>query len=396
MQKVRRLILCGAILFCPVAMLAQGTKTDSTSRISEADVIPSSGLLPDAPRPQVVSSLAEEFGEQIAIGQSQSNAGANEATQDNSKQTPAADPTKANIGGSVLDTNGDTVPRATIVLEGPSSGDRQTVIGDENGAFQFGGLKPGVPYQITISLTDFETWKSQKIVLTPGQFYFLVDIKLKISESVTSVTVYASQEVIAAEQVRLEEKQRVLGIFPNFYVTYDPHPVPLTTKLKFRLAYKASTDPVTFFGIAFLAAIYQAGDIPAYGQGWDAYGQRVGAGILDSTTDIFFGGAIYPWMFHQDPRYFYQGTGTKKSRTLHALASPYVCKGDNGKRQPNYSSLGGDLTSGAISNLYYPEADRGAKLVFQGFLITTGVRTVNAVIQEFILRKLTPSARNKN
>jgi len=159
MQKVRRLILCGAILFCPVAMLAQGTKADSTSRISEADVIPSSGLLPDAPRPQVVSSLAEEFGEQIAIGQSQSNAGANEATQDNSKQTPAADPTKANIGGSVLDTNGDTVPRATIVLEGPSSGDRQTVIGDENGAFQFGGLKPGVPYQITISLTDFETWK---------------------------------------------------------------------------------------------------------------------------------------------------------------------------------------------------------------------------------------------
>ncbi len=375
-------------------MLAQGANV--SPRPPEVDLSASSYLLPDAPRQLSSSSSTEELDEQPAIGQSQSNAGANEASQDNSKQTPTPDSMKANIGGSVLDTNGDTVPRATIVLEGPSPGDRQTVIGDENGAFQFGGLKPGVPYQITISLTDFETWKSPKIVLTPGQFYFLVDIKLKISESVTSVTVYASQEVIAAEQVRLEEKQRVLGIFPNFYVTYDPHPVPLTTKLKFRLAFKASTDPVTFFGIAFLGAIYQAGDIPAYGQGWDAYGQRVGAGILDSTTDIFFGGAIYPWMFHQDPRYFYQGTGTKKSRTLHALASPYVCKGDNGKTQPNYSSLGGDLTSGAISNLYYPEADRGAKLVFQGFLITTGVRTVNAVIQEFILRKLTPSARNKN
>jgi hypothetical protein len=56
----------------------------------------------------------------------------------------------------------------------------------------------------------------------------------------------------------------------------------------------------------------------------------------------------------------------------------------------------GDLSSGAISNLYYPESNRGAGLVFQGFAITTGVRMVNAVIQEFVLRKLTPSARQKN
>jgi len=78
------------------------------------------------------------------------------------------------------------------------------------------------------------------------------------------------------------------------------------------------------------------------------------------------------------------------------MASPYVCMGDNGKLQPNYSSLGGDLASGAISNLYYPESDRGARLLFQGFLITTGVRTVNAIVQEFVLRKLTPSARQRN
>jgi hypothetical protein len=288
------------------------------------------------------------------------------------------------------------VPRATVLLEGPKREDRRTTIADDNGAFQFGGLRAGTPYQITIKVEDFETWKSKAIVLTPGQFYFLPDIKLSISASVTSVTVYASQDQIAAEEVRLEEKQRVLGIFPNFYVTYDPHPVPLTTKLKFRLAYKADTDPVTFFGIAFVAGIYQAGDIPDYGQGAKGYGQRVGAGILDSTTDIFFGGAIYPWILHQDPRYFYQGTGTKRSRALHALASPYVCRGDNGKRQPNYSSMGGDLTSGAISNLYYPESNRGAALLFQGFAITTGVRTVDALVQEFILRKLTPSAKHRN
>lgn len=393
MLKSRLLIFCSAILIAPLAVLAQGSQaTQAPLDLETGSLATPSYMLPDAPRSQPLAPSNQELNEQPAAGQSPGNAGVNKAGQETSTQDPAL----ASIGGTVLDTNGTQVPGATVVLEGPKREDRRTTIADGNGSFQFGGLQPGIPYQITVQVEDFETWKSPPIVLSPGQFNFLVDIKLQISESVTSVTVYASQEQIAAEEVRLEEKQRVFGIIPNFYVTYDPHPVPLTTKLKFRLAYKAATDPVTFFGITFMAAIYQAGDIPNYGQGWDAYGQRVGAGILDTTTDIFFGGAIYPWLLHQDPRYFYQGTGTKKSRTLHALASPYVCKGDNGKTQPNYSSLGGDLTSGAISNLYYPQSDRGAKLLFQGFAITTGVRTVNAVIQEFLLRKLTPSAKHRN
>jgi carboxypeptidase family protein len=365
----RRLIFCSAILFTPVAIPAQGSKATSTPRNSEVDsVTTSSYLLPDAPRPQSIAPSVQVLDEQPA----------------------------AHIGGTVLDTNGTPVPRATVVLEGSHPADRQTSIADENGAFQFSALRTGTPYRITIHIADFETWISPRIVLTPGQFYFVPDIRLKISQTVTSVTVYGSQEQIANEEVRLEEKQRVFGIIPNFYVTYDPHPVPLTTKLKFKLAYKADTDPVTFLGIAFMAGIYQAGDIPNYGQGWNAYGQRVGAGILDTTSDIFLGGAIFPWILRQDPRYFYQGTGTTRSRALHALSSPYVCKSDNGKTQPNYSSLGGDLASGAISNLYYPESDRGTGLVFQGFLITTGVRTVNSLLQEFVLRKLTPSASHRN
>jgi len=397
MLEARRLILCGAVLFAPIAILAQGSEANPSPQNSAIDLLTAPpNLLPDAPRPQSIAPSVEERDEQPAAQESQKNAGVHEAGQENSRPSSTRDSSAANIGGAVLDTNGSPVPQATILLEGPSSGDRQTSIADDNGAFQFGGLHLGTPYRITVKVSDFETWKSQRIILTPDHFFFLLDIRLQVSASATSVTVYASQDQIATEEVRLEEKQRIFGIFPNFYVTYDPQPVPLTTKLKFRLAYKADTDPVTFFGVAFMAGIYQAGDIPDYGQGARGYGQRVGAGILDTTTDIFFGGAIYPWILHQDPRYFYQGTGTKKSRALHALASPYVCRGDNGKRQPNYSSMGGDLTSGAISNLYYPQSDRGAELLFQGFLITTGVRTVDALVQEFLLRKLTPSARNRN
>ena len=388
-EAVRRLVLWSAVFIAPVAVIGQGNQANPTLQNSKVDS--PSYLLPDAPDLRSIALSADAQ----ATGQTSSNADSARTGHDNSQQASTQGEMSANIAGSVLDTNGDTLGGATVVLKA-SKGEDRTTVSDENGAFQFSGLRPGTPYLITIAIADFETWKSSPIVLTPGQFYFVVDIRLKVAASATSVTVSASNEQIATEQVELQEKQRVFGIIPNFYVTYDAHPVPLTTKLKYKLALKADTDPVTFFGIFFMAAIYQAGDIPNYGQGWDAYFQRVGAGIADTTTDIFLGGAVFPSILHQDPRYFYQGTGTKKSRLIHAMSSPYVCKGDNGKTQPNYSSLGGDLASGAISNLYYPESDRGAGLVFQGFAITTGVRTINAILQEFVIRKLTPSARKRN
>jgi hypothetical protein len=307
-----------------------------------------------------------------------------------------SDSSTASISGTVTDVYGDLIPGATIVLEGAAPSDRQTAVANDSGAFQFDRLKPGIPYRVTVTAKGFEDWKSPPVTLNAGQYFLVRDIKLKLPGSVTSVTVYASQEQIATQQVVVEEHQRVFGIIPNFYVSYDQQPVPLSTKLKFRLAFKADTDVVTFVGVAFMAAVYQAGDIPNYGQGWDAYGKRVAAGYADTTTDIFIGGAILPWLLHQDPRYFYQGTGTTKSRLRHAMFSPFVCRGDNGKPQPNYSSMGGDLLSGAISNFYYPDSNRGPGLVFQGFAITTGVRMVNGLLQEFLLRKLTPSSRHQN
>jgi len=324
-----------------------------------------------------------------------SDASGRDDTSPKSEPPPTVDPAPAQITGTVTDTNGDIVPNANITLDGPRPEDHRTTLSSDGGAFHFAGLQAGLPYRVTISAKYLQSWNSGTILLSPGQFYILNDIKLKVPVLVASVMVYATREQIATEQVTVAEKQRVFGFIPNFFVTYDPEPVPLTTKLKFRLALKADTDPMTFLGVAFMATIYQAGDLPDYGQGWDAFAKRVGAGYADTTSDVFLGGAILPWLLRQDPRYFYQGTGTKKSRAWHAIASPFVCKGDNGKTQPNYSSLGGDLASGALSNLYYPDSNRGAKLVLGGFAITTSVRVVKAVVQEFVLRNLTPAARAK-
>jgi len=301
----------------------------------------------------------------------------------------------ANISGTVTDVNGDLVPGATVVLDGSVPEDHRTIVANENGLFEFDDLKTGTPYHVTISAKGFVNWTSPDVVLKPGQYEFLTDIRLQVAGGVTSVNVYSSTEQIAIQQVRLEEQQRVFGIIPNFYVVYDQNPAPLTAKLKFELARKAYTDPVTFLAVGFLAGIYQAAAIPNYVEGARGYGERYASIYVDGVTDIYFGGAILPALLHQDPRYYYQGTGTKKSRALHAILSPFVCKGDNGHNELNVSSIGGDLISGAISNAYYPQANRGTGLMFENDAITTASRMIDSLVQEFILRKLTPKAKNR-
>jgi hypothetical protein len=311
------------------------------------------------------------------------------------QQTPESAPPPASIIGTVTDIQNAAIPAATVVISGPNPDDRVAITSDGNGFFAFRNLRPDVSYSVTISAKGFADWTSLPIILTPGQQLDLASIKLKIAVVQTTVTALSSEQ-IATQQVKIAEQQRVLGIFPNFYVIYSHNPAPLTTKLKYKLAFRTVIDPVNFAASAFFAALDQAGDAPNYPQGAKGYAERFGADYADGFTDIMIGGAVLPSLFHQDPRYFYQGTGTIKSRIRHAVASPFVCKGDNGRNQFNISSIGGDLASGALSNLYYPPSNRGPGLVFEGTLITTGGRVVDALVQEFIFRHLTPSAKKQH
>ena len=312
------------------------------------------------------------------------------------QQPPAPVPQPAHVAGTVTDTNGGVIPGAEAVAVTPTEAPH-TATANDNGFFQIDNLTPGTAYEVTVTAKGFANWKSQEeVVLSPGQFDLLNDVKLTMLGSAESVTVVASRDDLAVEQVRIAEQQRVLGFIPNFYVSYDKDAAALTPKLKFKLALKVSVDPVTFAGTAFLAAMNQATHYPDYVEGWKGYGQRFGAVYVNDLTDIMVGGAILPSILHQDPRYFYQGTGTKKSRLLHALSNPLICRGDNGTLQPNYSSLGGYLASGAIANVYYPKSNRGVGLVLNTFAVDFSANIANGVLQEFVLRKLTPSAKSRN
>jgi len=312
-----------------------------------------------------------------------------------SQEIAAPTPQTSSLLGIIADIGEASVPGASISVDGPSPGEHYTAAADQDGSFTIQGLHPAVSYLVTVNAQGFETWTSAPVVLTPGQQLELPEVKLTIASVDTSVNAVDAGQ-LAIEQIQAEEHQRILGVIPNFYVSYDHRFAPMSTKLKYTLAFRTATDAVSIGAAAFIAGVDQAAATPAYVEGTKGYFERFGASYAGGASDIILGGAVLPALLHQDPRYFYQGTGTTRSRVLHALASPFRAKGDNGQWQFNYSSIGGDLGSSALTNLYYPSTDRGAGLVFSNALILTGGRMVSALAQEFLLSRYTTKVKTKD
>ena len=297
------------------------------------------------------------------------------------------------ISGTVVDGHGDVVPGAQLTLTRDGTNDVRQAAADGMGFFRFTGVPAG-KFTLTGSYTGMRSGTFIG-VLHPGETLQTLPIKLDASAS-ESVQVVATQEELATAELHVEEQQRLFGIVPNFYTVYDWHAAPLTTKQKFKLAWKSVIDPGSFFVTGVTAGIEQAqNDFAGYGQGAAGYGRRYGAAAGDLVSGTYLGGAIFPWMFHQDPRYFYKGVGTIKSRTWYAMTRAFICRGDNGKNEFSYGGILGDLAAGALSNTYYPAGSRsGAALTFEeGGLNILGDAAGN-IVQEFALKHLTPHAPN--
>jgi len=317
-----------------------------------------------------------------------------------SQTSPSAQPADSSVPGSlhgtVVDPNGTAVAGAKVKLDRLDQSPSQEAQAGDDGQYSFANVAPG-PFQLSISAEGFAT-QSSSGVLHPGENVVVPQITLALATEVTEVRVELSPIELAQEQIKDEEKQRVLGFIPNFYVTYVPNAVPLNTRQKFELAWKSTFDPVTFGITGAIAGIQQANNqFSGYGQGAQGYAKRYGASYADIVTNTFIGGAILPSLLKQDPRYFYKGTGSKRSRAFYAIANAVICKGDNGHWQANYSAILGGLAAGGISNLYYPSSDRGAGLTFENAAIGIGATAAANLLQEFVIRKLSshlPSSAN--
>lgn len=292
------------------------------------------------------------------------------------------------VSGGVVDQNGIGVAGAHVKLMQDESMLQEGEC-DEDGQFIFVRVPPG-PLTLTISAEGFAT-KTVSNTLPSGENYVFPEITLLLATQITEIRVTPSMEEIAQEQFKDLEKQRVLGFVPNFYVSYLGEAAPLSSSQKFNLALKATADPVTDIWVGVVAARDQAADrFSGYGQGAQGYAKRYGASYANFASGLFIGGAVLPSLLKQDPRYYYKGTGTRRSRFLYAVSRTFICKGDNQRWQPNYSLIVGYVAAGGISNLYVPDRDRhGASLTFENAAMGIGGSAVINVLQEFVLHRFT-------
>jgi len=292
------------------------------------------------------------------------------------------------ICGTVLDANGAEVRGATVMLEN-ANGDQRGATTDDNGFFRFSSVAAG-SFKVKVTAMGFSNWSSDGMTLRPNEDYDLPPVELRVAMSSSEVEVTFTRHDVAEEEIHEEEKQRVLGAIPNFYVSYSGDAEPLSSGQKYRLAWKTSIDPISMIISAGIAGVQQSqDDLSGYGQGASGYSKRFGAVYANGFVSTFLADAVFPSLLHQDPRYFYKGTGSIRSRALHAIASVVICKGDNGRWQPNYSNVLGNLAAAGISNVYYPASDReGAELTIRNSLIGTAGGAVGALFQEFLVRRI--------
>jgi hypothetical protein len=347
------------LTYAPLLLLCAIT-TPAPAQQQAAELLMSSSSLPDAPLPQ---------------------SGPGNSTDSSAEGS-------ASVSGVVLDVSGAAVRGAQVSLTHRDGTPLRTLISGGNGEFVFTKLPAGY-YLVIVTAKGFASFTSAEFTLTALQSYEVTGITLAVASANTEVTVRPTEE-IAAEQIKAEEKQRLIGIIPNFYISYVHDAAPLTSKQKFSLASHDTLDWTNFVGITAIAGIEQANNsFAGYGQGAAGYGKRWAARFADGRSSDYLSHAVFPSLFHQDPRYFYQGTGTMKSRLIHAMSSAVIARSDSGKPMPNYSYFLADIVSGALSNAYYPHADRGINLVFTNAAIGIAGKAGTAVIQEFFSKRVT-------
>ena len=293
------------------------------------------------------------------------------------------------LSGVITDMDGAMVPGATVTLRSAASTKARSTVTDSSGHFSFSGIEAGA-FTLTITAVDMQGASTQG-ELNPDESLELPPIALRVASANEEIEVSSlTQQELAEQQVKQEEMQRLGGLIPNFYVTYDWKAAPLTSKQKYKLAVRSMVDPATFIIVGGFAGLEQAtNEFSGYKQGAAGYGKRYAAGLADTDIGAMLGGAVLPVLFHQDPRYFYKGTGTVWHRTLYALSTAVIARGDNGKWQPAYAGVLGDFASGAISNLYYPASNRnGAELTFENGLLSVAGTGVGNLLQEFVLKKI--------
>ena len=189
-----------------------------------------------------------------------------------------------------------------------------------------------------------------------------------------------------AQQEKAKAKDdRMFYVMPNYLTVGSESQVkPLTWKEKFAIAAKGSFDPYEFTVVGIVAGIRQAEDSsPAFGQGMQGYGKRYGSAFADQVDGNVMVGGVFPSIMKVDPRYFQLGKGSVPRRMGYAFSRIFVARTDSGKHIFNVPEFAGNATAIAISNFYYPAADRGFSTSISDWGTQMGLDAFGNELKEF-------------
>jgi hypothetical protein len=132
----------------------------------------------------------------------------------------------------------------------------------------------------------------------------------------------------------------------------------LTPQQKFMLFVHRSYSPLTFAGAGF-DTVYTHFTHDTYGRGIEGFGKRFGANIADGEARSLMQTYLLSSLFHHDPRYHRLGKGNAFYRAAYAASRVAVARTDDGRNAFNWPELIGSFAASGVSNLYYPDRDRG-------------------------------------
>jgi len=294
------------------------------------------------------------------------------------------------IAGTVVDASGAPVVRVRVTLTRDTGRVERETQSTGTGHYAFMDVAAG-EYRLTFIADGFAT-RTVTGELRVGEAVTLPETVLAVAAFSSEVNVTPTETEIAEAQIKQAEKQRIGGIIPNYFASYDRDAAPLNARQKFELTWKGFVDPTAFMGVAIDAGISQVRNTnPGFGRGAQGYWKRYGTSYAEFVTERVIAKVVTPVVFKQDPRYFYQGTGSAKSRFGYAVSRSVICRGDNKQPQLCYSSLLGRLAAAGLTNVYLPPSDRdSARVIMENSVIGIGGNALGNLLQEFVIRKLTP------
>jgi hypothetical protein len=172
---------------------------------------------------------------------------------------------------------------------------------------------------------------------------------------------------------------------PN-YLTVDSESQvkPISWKEKFAISAKGSFDPYEFVIVGVVAGIRQAeNSSPGFGQGAEGYAKRYGAAFADQADGNIMVGGVFASILKIDPRYFRLGRSRFISRFGYAFSRIFVARRDSGANMFNVPEFAGSATAIAISNFYYPAADRSFSASLSGWGTQMGLDALGNELKEF-------------